>query len=280
MTRRDRARGLTRTDVLVVLGLGVFLLAVGVLLASEPRAQARRVVCRANLGKIGKAMFVYAGDYDGALPRAGGPTSTWGLLGNNWSAPDRYTAYGVTPGTGEGGKASISSCFYLLVKYLDMPPAVFVCPSDVGTSPFRLADEDLSGLPRLRDAWDFGLDPGDNCSYTCHLPFSMYALNQASDPNMAVAADRNPWIKSPAAEVDVTRYSLFIPDFPPYNGTIETARRGNAISHEEDGQNVLFLDGRVTFERRAHCGPEHDNIYTRSTIIGRGDPMGEWHCRA
>ncbi|UCD51266.1 MAG: DUF1559 domain-containing protein, partial [Phycisphaerales bacterium] len=71
---------MTRADVLVAAALAVFLLATGATLASKPRAQARRIVCKANLSRIGKAMFVYAGDYEGALPRAGGPTSEWGRV--------------------------------------------------------------------------------------------------------------------------------------------------------------------------------------------------------
>ena len=143
MMGRRKLRGLTRVDVLAALMLAVFLLAIVPPLVSKPREQASRVLCKANLGKIGKAMLVYAGDYDGALPRAGGPESKWGLLEVRWTALDRYAAYGVSVG-GEGGKASISSCLYLLVKYLEVPPRLFVCPGDRGTSEFKLHDEDIS----------------------------------------------------------------------------------------------------------------------------------------
>ncbi|MFC1793751.1 hypothetical protein ACFL3Q_09225, partial [Planctomycetota bacterium] len=37
---------------------------------------------------------------------------------------------------------------------------------------------------------------------------------------------------------------------------------GNAIAHEEEGQNVLFLDSHVGFEERSACGVNNDNIYT------------------
>jgi hypothetical protein len=272
LMRRRQAKGLTRADVLVLLVLSVFLLAVGAPLASQPREQARRIVCKANLGKVGKAMLVYAGDYDGALPRAGGPDSEWGAY-VIWNATDRYVAYGLAS-TGEGGKATISSCFYLLVKYLEMPPRLFVCPSDVGTSEFKLEGEILPKAFTLADAWDFGATPYDNCSYAYHLPFGSYPLTTARDPNLAVAADRNPWISSPAAEADMSGFSYFLPDVSPFNGTVEQAGRGNAISHERDGQNVLFLDGRVTFERRAQCGADNDNIYTRSAMFERGDAQG------
>jgi prepilin-type processing-associated H-X9-DG protein len=78
---------------------------------------------------------------------------------------------------------------------------------------------------------------------------------------MAVAADRNPWISSPAAEPK--EFSKFIPDIQPiFNGTTEQAKYGNAVAHQEDGQNVLFLDGHISFEKRAYCGIQGDNIYT------------------
>jgi hypothetical protein len=59
-------------------------------------------------------------------------------------------------------------------------------------------------------------------------------------------------------------FTIFIPDVSPYNGTTKTARNGNAISHQRDGQNVLFLDGRVIFEHRSSCGLDNDNIYTKA----------------
>ena len=182
----------------------------------------------------------------------------------------------MTPGTNEGGTASISSCFYLLVKYAEVTPKSFICKGDTGTSEFTLADEDVTGSNfELIDAWDFGLDPTDNCSYAYHMPFGQYALTTSSEPGLAVAADRNPWIKSPAAEPDDTKFANFQPDIAPYNGSTEQALNGNAISHQGDGQNVLFLDSHVDFEKRAYASLEDDNIYTRSTIANRGDARGE-----
>jgi hypothetical protein len=87
-----------------------------------------------------------------------------------------------------------------------------------------------------------------------------------------VAADRSPWIVSPAANAGV--FTDFRPDLPGFNGTAETACNGNSFAHGQDGQNVLFLDGRVSFETRSFCGIDRDNIYTISTTFGRGDPLG------
>ena len=269
---RRRAGVLTRADVLAVGVLGVFLSVMTALLASRPREQASRALCRAFLGKIGKAMLVYANDYDGALPRAGGSNSDWGAV--TWDADGYHTAYGVGV-DGSGGHVTITSCFYLLVKYLEMPPRLFVCPGDIGSSPFSLADEDVFGPSfRLNHAWDFGCSPWDNCSYAYHSPFGTYALTTSRDPNLPVAADRNPWLAAPAADVDVSRFLSFLPDIAPYNGSRVDGRRGNAISHRDDGQNVLFLDGHAAFEHRAYCGLDQDNIYTQSAMRDKGDALG------
>lgn len=271
MTRRTGSSGLTRADVLVLIVVGVLLLVLAGPLASMPRNQATRAVCRANLARIGKAMLVYANEYEGVLPRAGDPNSVWnGPL--MWNVSDRETAYSI-PHDGKGGKATISSCFYLLIKYLAVTPRVFVCPADRGTTEFKLADEVVYRADfKLADAWDFGASPADNCSYTYHIPFGRYGLTTSRDPNLAMAADRNPWIRSPAAAAG--DFAVFMPDVAPYGGIVQTARRGNSVSHQTDGQNVLFLDGHASFEHRSSCGLDNDNIYTKSVNMNRGDAKG------
>jgi hypothetical protein len=146
---------LTRADVLVLIVVGVFLLAVVGCFTSMSQDQATRMACAANLSQIGKAMLVYADEYDGVLPHAARPNWIWNgpVI---WNASDCETAYCI-PGNRKGGRATITSCFYLLVKYVQMPPRVFVCPSDAGTKEFKFADE-VTCPPdfKLADAWDFG----------------------------------------------------------------------------------------------------------------------------
>jgi hypothetical protein len=108
------------------------------------------------------------------------------------------------------------------------------------------------------------------------MPFGLYALTTSNEPGFAVAADSNPWIKSPAA--DVAKWGDFKPDvaWGGALGTSDTAKKGNAIAHQLDGQNVLFLDSHVEFAKRAYCSIEDDNIYTisRDTTTGKGDILG------
>jgi prepilin-type processing-associated H-X9-DG protein len=240
----------------------------------RPRSTAYRMVCGSNLSQIGKAMLIYAGDYADQLPRAGGKGTIWQPKINNWQASDRISAYNLHP-DGTGGAASISASFYLLIKYAERSPKLFVCDHDKGTTEFKLTDYAV-GDKELIDLWDFGPEPWKHCSYAYHMPYSLYALTTSSEPGMAVAADRSPWIKSPAAEAK--NVALFNP-----TGTPRQQKYGNAISHQENGQNVLFMDGHVYFEKRAYCAINDDNIYTfwdggdirrgGQPVVGSSQPM-------
>jgi len=208
-----------------------------------------RMACGKNLSVIGKAMQIYANDYDGVFPCSGGKDSIWVRHIPNWRADNRFNAYGLNP-DGTGGRGSISSCFYLLVKYYEVTPKSFLCKGDVGVTQFK-PTRDF----QLTDLWDFGMEPSTHCSYSYHQPFSSFPLTLSSEPGMAVAADRNPWIISPGA--DPKNIALYNPD-----GGRKAVRAGNAVTHQEDAQNVLFVDIHVGQEKRSFCGINDDNIYT------------------
>ena len=100
-----------------------------------------------------------------------------------------------------------------------------------------------------------------------------YALTVSSEPGFAVAADRNPWLASPAGPAN--DFADFKVDLQGYPGTAEQAKKGNALAHQSEGQNVMFLDTHVDFEKRAYCSVEDDNIYTLATgSLDKGLPLG------
>ncbi|MBC8472145.1 MAG: DUF4190 domain-containing protein [Planctomycetes bacterium] len=215
-----------------------------------------RTVCATNLSGLGKAMVIYSNDYDGEYPRAGGMNSRWSFTIQNWRADNRYAAYGL--GTdGSGGNATISSSLYLLVKYAEVTPKSFICKGDSGTKEFKLT-EYAGGDIELIDLWDFGPNSSEHCSYAYHMPYGLYALTTSSEPGMAIAADRNPWMTSPAAE---GKDAALLSSYNPTGGK-EMVNVGNAIAHQEDGQNVLFMDNHVGFMKQPFCGINDDNIYT------------------
>lgn len=213
-----------------------------------------RMVCGTNLSGIGKAMLIYSNDYDDKLPLTGGVSANWAQRIPNWSAENRFRAFGISA-DGQGGVGTISSCFYLLVKYAEMTPKSFKCWSEPKARPFdpakyKVRDRDLIEL------WDFGPEPWKHVSYSYHMPFGQYALTTSSEPGMAVAADRNPWIDSP-----FVGYRKDFSKFDP-GGDRKALRAGNTIGHHGDGQNVLFLDSHVNFEKTSSVGVNDDNIYT------------------
>jgi hypothetical protein len=272
-----RLTGLAFAIIGIVLPVFSFFVVLGILMPALARTRqlAFRMTCGTNLSGIGKAMVLYADDHEDELPRAGGRNTQWGAT-PKWAAPDRRQAFGLAA-DGTGGSASISSCFYLLVKYAEVTPKSFICKGDAGTTEFKLTDQTgvASGF-ELIDAWDFGpaSESFKHCSYSYHIPFGFYALTTSGEPGVAVAADRNPWIISPAAAAGV--FADFKPDAGATGGTgtSDQAKKGNAINHQNDGQNVLFLDSHVEFAKRSYCSIEDDNIYTVSRNATMGDAWG------
>ena len=255
---RKKRKGFTLVELLVVIAIIALLMGILMPALARVRALAFRVVCGTNLSGLGKAMLIYANDYDDELPKAGAVNSVWVANLPVWNGANRFIAYGLD-GNGRGGRVTVSSHFYLLVKYAEVGPKQFLCKG-TDTSEFKLP----TNVPYdLIDVWDFGpgLDPIKHCSYSYHAAInSPFALTTAStQPGMAVAADRNPWLDPVGSQ---TNRPGFKPDIAPWNGTSEEAKAGNAYAHGGEGQNVLFMDSHVAFEKRAYCGVQDDNIYT------------------
>ena len=217
------------------------------------RSTAYRMVCGTNLSGIGKAMLMYSNDYDNEFPRAGGKNSVWSNHTPDWRADSRFVAYDLNT-DGTGGRATISSSLYLLVKYEQVEPKRFVCNKDSGTTEFKPAKYGARNK-ELIDLWDFGPEPTKHSSYSYPMPYGPYALTTSYRPGMAVAADRNPWQNSPFTKA--RDFHAFNPD-----GDRKAIKAGNSIPHKEDGQNILFMDSHVEFAKQPFCGINDDNIYT------------------
>ena len=223
------------------------------------------MVCGTNLSGIGKAMLIYSNDYDDQLPVVGDVNSVWAARIPDWKAANRSEAFEINL-DGTGSRTSISSSLYLLVKYCDITPKSFVCRGDYGTTEFRPAEYGADNR-QLVDLWDFGPNPPRHCSYAYHQPYSEYRLTTACEPDLAIVADRNPWMDSPFEKAGDFRA------FDP-NGGPKAIRAGNTFAHYRDGQNVLFLDNHVSFKKQSFCGVNNDNIYTYwdGGDIRRGTP--------
>ena len=233
------------------------------------RSVAFRMVCGSNLSGIGRAMLIYANDYDNEFPRAGYAGTKWGSQVLNWAAPDRAAAFGLERGR-TGGSATISSSLYLLVKFAEITPKSFCCKYDIKTKPFKAYDY----IPNMEDedAWDFGPEPAKHYSYSYHMPYGPYFLSiTSSDPGMAVAADRNPWLDP---YTDTTGFKWDDQTKTGGREDIKGYQKGNSGPHQREGQNLLFMDNHVSFEKHSFCGVNDDNIYTywNGSDIQQGAP--------
>ena len=221
-----------------------------------------------------------------------------GVAGQGTALYVYQTGNVTTPSQGGAGHATIGSIFYLLVKYQDVSVKQFICKGDVGAKVFKLTDYTTTVVTEFSKAWDFGEKPGQYCSYSYHNPFSPssettttsriagFPVGGSSSPAMPLAADRNPTLDRNVSYLDRENIEQgggtgALPESgkkSPYQywsssggGTPEPSCTTctyqdpdlvwNSFAHQREGQNVLFNDGHVSFERTANVGIDNDNIW-------------------
>jgi prepilin-type N-terminal cleavage/methylation domain-containing protein len=265
-----KKKGFTLVELLVVIAIIALLMGILMPALARVRQLAYRMVCGTNLSGLGKAMLVYSNDNEEDYPVAGGAKSTWKTTAYLTSPYERLQrdAFGVT----SGGQATIGSCWYLLIKFADVTPKQFICKGDVGAIEFKLAD--AFGIPTditdSTEIWDFGKGGAYHYSYAYHNPFrattgstSTYAVTNVSNPASPLASDKNPYM-------DTANTSLYLDgsdqDDEPQEwidgvGYSDPDKVANAAAHQRDGQNVLFNDMHVNFEKYPNCGINNDNIF-------------------
>ena len=275
-----KTKGFTLVELLVVIAIIALLMGILMPALARVRQIAYRMVCGTNLAGLGKAILLYSNDYNGEFPRVGGRGIVrWADTGElaYWNADDT-TQYGRPP------EATITSNWYVLVKRYDMTTKQFVCKGDVGTRAFILADvKKLEEDEELEDFWDFGdvgdttLMPGQYCSYSYHMPFDKedrttgFPINSTSDPACPLAADRTPYLDKNAkvflegnaasGDEEEDPPECIINEDNPNGYYSDPDRTGNSACHQREGQNVLYQDMHVSFERYPNIGIQNDNIW-------------------
>jgi prepilin-type N-terminal cleavage/methylation domain-containing protein len=249
-----RRKGFTLVELLVV--IAVIALLMGILMPALARVRviAGRMSCGSNLSGIGKSMLMYASDYRNNYP-AGGPLNrAWSPTGHiaAWDAKVQKDAFA-------GNLATVTSSFYLLIRYSECAPKLFVCGGDKDSKNFELSLYPTT-IKEVAEAWDFGPNPGIHCSYSMQDPFSDFVMSSSSSASNPLAADRNPYLDKNAANyiTGLTRGTL--PSLVD-NEYHDPDLTGNAAAHERKSQNVLYNDGHVTAESYPNCGYNYDNIW-------------------
>jgi prepilin-type processing-associated H-X9-DG protein len=256
------------------------------------RQLAYRLMCGTNLKGLGTAMMVYSNDYDESYPVAGGKggTKAWSntIAGGGWSWAANETTSTIT--WASVTDVPVTASWFLLIKYADVSAAQFVCQaSNQKKFEFDAANSEVkaSNITDITGLWDFGkyVSATDNqfskVSYVMQNPIQSYAASASGSAGKALAADRNPWVKDDGDfEKDNTAASsgtnpagtpaqLLSPKGSATSGqslwdlcSAENKKGATSQAHQAEGQNVLFNDGHVSFEKTVTCGIGQDNIYT------------------
>jgi prepilin-type N-terminal cleavage/methylation domain-containing protein len=296
-----KRKGFTLVELLVVIAIIALLMGILMPALGMVRKMAQRAVCGANLGGLHKALLSYAQSNNNDYPLAGGRNSLWGPT-LHWDAAKEEGAGGAFGETltviggknfWQNGTATIGASLYQLIKYVDVGTKSFICKGDKGAKPFALSDFTgyASRIKELRDAWDFGggnyksgaavtagtggMFVAQYYSYAYQQPYvpsslpngirPVAELGTQSDPRLAVLADRSPYL---VLSPDSARHAYQFNVPPKTNAAME--RWGNSTNHDNDGQNVLFNDGSVSFNIVPYCGIDGDNIYTIAPASATG----------
>jgi len=176
---------------------------------------------------------------------------------------------------------------FILVRRAHIESQAFVCPSSGHkTNPNQKqdADDDFRSYRNL--------------SYSMHVQreeasdnHEWRPLRPASDPGMAVMADRTP-ISGRAAWVDLGSNTTG-PGGEPLGGGdgyqakpeevsdadaeggLDKAQQ-NSFNHEREGQNVSYRDGHVLWQTSPGAGVDGDNIWTWDNGVEGGSTEGRY----
>ena len=252
----NRRAAFTLIELLIVMAILGVLVTMLVPVITGQIEEARRKSCQANLHAIGQKMFEYAHDNKGRLPSA---------------YPTKIGMEGVRLGLGDPSYAwKGNSCsMYLLVLQEYVPPEAFICPS-TDHEPTRLDvvpnQDDFEGYLHL--------------SYAMHIQARSrgapergpFPLTLVSSAGMAIMADRSPI----AGETGWVAWSGAM--YPRME--VESPRGGydemqnNSFNHDQDGQNVVFMDGRAEWCTTPKVGVNQDNIWTYDDGTAWGSTTG------
>jgi prepilin-type processing-associated H-X9-DG protein len=270
--------GFTVVELLVVIGVLVLLISIFIPYLAKTREVDNRARCARNLANFSVLFREYAIREENAH----GVPLLPSVIYDGHNRPNGYTAFtgpddlnpfapanATTTQTAAGHVApnDVTASLFLLMRYgyisngREIGLSMYVCPSSDDRADMLT---DAVGRPVAAIQRSNFRSPR-NLSYGYCSPFSSASgFRMNTDwlrSTFAVLADKSPGVAGPDA--DVTE-----PDYEPEPVQHPLAmRKANSRNHAQAGQNVLYGDGHVSFQRTPYCGyyderRAPDNIYT------------------
>ena len=285
-----KRKAFTLIELLVVVAIIALLISILLPSLSRARELAKRAVCASNLRGIGQGEHIYANDNSEWFPthyfNAGtmviGPPSyaevkyekTMGLDYNKRTHRDTNSQSNHP-----------SRSLFLLIIGGQQTAGQFVCPSSADD------EDDMRNRGTYADTGDEeAARAGSNrfdfagylkCSYSYQVPYGRRGRpRETLDSRMPITADKGPYfgpdpdetIPGDTGALADARLTGKLPpeswvsEYPNASDIIKLSneewRPYNSVNHNLEGQNILFIDGHVSFERKPIAGVHRDNIYT------------------
>jgi len=236
-----KQKAFTLIELLVVIAIIALLISILLPSLSRARELSKRTVCASNLRSIGQAFYIYAQDDPGTFPSIAGVfTSPEGRF--RLTFPQDRTMQPSTTGV-----PSPTVDMWTVVRANNATPKQFNCPSTTD-----------SPDPAQDTTAYFDFLGGANISYGYHYQHdpNRRVIGTSSEPIFPIMADGNPYIKGglTGVGIDQDRNSAF---------------RGNSTNHtNREGQNVLYQDGHVSFEKGPDVGLP--GPFSQAVTVSRG----------
>ncbi len=182
--------------------------------------------CGSQQASIYGGILNYMSDHDGLLPAvAAAPDAPW------WKV-------------GDPGQENCSNTrrLWLLVRHKYVTPEQFVCP---GRREEHKVNYDGIPIERFSD-----FPSGIYIQFSFRIPCPTFDDRNLKEKGVLLA-DRNPLSENLPSDLS---QSCRLP-------LDEKQMRANSLNHRGRGQNVLFDDGSVRFERARHTSISDDDIY-------------------